>query len=82
MEDNSHDDGISGLQVKTKTTGARRQHEQVNVCVRVIELDEEIRSLFWFGRTVEPEVLVSTIVEVVGHDVHDMCHLEEHQDLV
>ena len=75
-----NDDCVRGLQIETETAGTGRQKETKYVRAGSIVLSEQLGTLVRFRRTVKSEVGDPTESEKVLHDVHDLRHLEEHQD--
>lgn len=79
----SHDDGIGSLQVETETSSSSGKDEDLVGRVGGVKLGDEICSVVGLGGSIESKkaVSVSSVDEVVLEDVHDVDHLEEHEDL-
>ena len=76
-----HDDSVGGLQVETKTTSSRGQDEHLDLRVRRVEECDMPCTVFCLRTTIETEVLPAHHLEEVLHDVHNLGHLEEDEDL-
>lgn len=65
------DDRVGCLQVETETSGPRREDEDRVLRVGLVEEFEQRATVFVLRRTVEPQVLDSSEVEVVFENRHD-----------
>lgn len=78
----SHDDCIGGLQVQTQTTGTRREDEHLVLAVGIVERREQRLTVIRLCTTIQTTVLPTSVLEEIGHDGHDLRHLEENQYFV
>ena len=76
-----HNDGVGSLQVETETSCTRGKDEDLDWGVLSVEGCDIRCSLFGLGTTIESEVLPVLRLEEIFHDVHDLGHLEEDEDL-
>lgn len=74
------DDGIRNLEIQSKTASSCRKNEDEQFGIRV-EILQQGRSVVGFGAAVETEVFISTVQQEILHDIHNLRHLEKHQDL-
>lgn len=75
-----NDDGVGGLQVKTQPTRTSGEQETEVFRVHSIKLLEEVGPVVRLGGTVKSEIPESSQAKEIFHDVHDLSHLEKHQD--
>src|SRR5271156_329658 len=75
-----YDDGVGSLQVKTQSTCTGGEQETEVFRVQSIELLEEVRPVVRLGGPVKPKIPVPSQAKEIFHDVHDLSHLEKHQD--
>lgn len=75
------DDRVGDLEIQTETAGSGGEDKDEEIGLRV-EAFQQLRSIVGFGAAVETKVLVPAEEQKVLHNVHDLRHLEEHQDSV
>jgi len=74
------DDSVRNLEIQSKTTSSCGKNEDEKFGIGV-EILQQGRSIVGFCAPVEAEVFVSTVQQEILHDIHNLRHLEEHQDL-
>ena len=79
--ENAHNDSISRLQVQTKTTSTRGQDEHLDVRILRVEQSDVSGTILRFRSTIQTKVFPIHHLQEVLHDIHDLRHLEEDEDL-
>ena len=75
------DDSVGSCQVETETTSTSREDEDLVIGVGGVEELNVAGTILGLRTTVKAEVFPTHNLEEVLHDVHNLRHLEEDEDL-
>src|SRR5271170_7402766 len=76
-----YDDCVRNLEIQSKTTSSCRKDEDEQFGISV-EILQQNRSIIGLCAPIETEIFISTVQQEVFHDIHNLRHLEKHQDLI